>query len=136
MGAIRLAAVCAAAFYRQRVNGGVDVTVQLGPMFNYLFGKSFVFGLQMDDNEPVLVNPIPPALPGKHPEDGDEVTTSEIRSHTVAIRMGSELGQSGAHTLTVWGMTSGIVLERIIIDFGGSSARGYSYLGRPESKIV
>jgi hypothetical protein len=52
----------------------------------------------------------------------------------MTMDLGTE--EPGQHTLSVWGMTVGIVLERIWIDMGGIEARGYSYLGPPESKRV
>jgi hypothetical protein len=42
-------------------------------------------------------------------------------------------GREGEHKLVIWGMSAGVVLERILVDFGGIRERGYSYLGPPES---
>jgi hypothetical protein len=36
--------------------------------------------------------------------------------------------------LKIWGMSAGIVVERILVDFGGIRGRGHSYLGPQESR--
>jgi len=38
--------------------------------------------------------------------------------------------------LKIWGMSTGIIVERIWVDMGGIAKRGYSYLGPPESVRV
>jgi hypothetical protein len=45
------------------------------------------------------------------------------------------IGKPGRHTLKVWAVTPGVVLERIVIDTGTASVPGVrpSYLGPIES---
>ena len=119
-------------FYTFSTYHTVNVTIQTGPMFNYLFGKSLVLGVSIDEAEITTVSPIPAAAAGQHPEDWVDVTTTEIRSTLLSL----PLSGSGAHTIRIWGMTSGVVLERILLDFGGIEQRGFAYLGPPESIIL
>jgi len=127
--------------------GQVELTIQIGPVLNYLFGKCFLFAISLDDQSPQVINPIPPLVPATHPDDQEappnpgpgthpadwvEVTTTEIRNATASL----PIRGSGKHTLTIWGLTSGIVFERVWIDFGGIKQRGYSYLGPSESSQV
>jgi hypothetical protein len=66
------------------------------------------------------------------PPDWIGVVESDVRNVTLSV----DFEQAGKHSLTVWGMSTGVVVERIWIDFGGIHDRGYSYLGPPESLRV
>ncbi|GFZ49819.1 hypothetical protein JCM24511_07222 [Saitozyma sp. JCM 24511] len=123
-----------------------NITVQIAPTLNYLAGKEFTFGIQMDDQGPMEIRPIPTRdmgkierPPGAHswdvgavPVDWWNVVEAEIRNVTLSMT----LEQGGWHNLTLWGMTSGVIVERIWIDMGGIASRGYSYLGPPESRYI
>ena len=128
-------------------SGPARVTVQIGPSLNF-FGqdKPLAFGLQVDNAEPKEIHPIPleplgyvtekpggrPAAIGAVPIDWINIVKSEIRNVTLPV----EMYEAGAHTLKIWGMSTGIIVERIWVDMGGIQARGYSYLGPPESVQV
>lgn len=120
-------------------DGKVNVTVQLGPTFNFMIGKELAFGLQLDDSDVLEIHPIPPTATFDHsgstPVDWDEVVTHEIRNATASFDL-RDAGKAGKHSLTVYGMTAGVLIERIWIDFGGILSRGYSYFGPPESGRV
>jgi hypothetical protein len=49
---------------------------------------------------------------------------------------GTGAAGAGKHSLTLWGVTTGVVVERVLIDMGGIHRRGFSYLGPPESVVV
>jgi hypothetical protein len=115
-------------------NHTVNVTLQIGPSLNFILGSYLSFGISLDDQTPQQVNPIPWAPLGSQPKDWEWVVANEVRNVTMTMDLGSE--GPGAHKLSIWGMTVGIVLERIWIDMGGIEARGYSYLGPPESVRV
>ncbi|WVQ84804.1 hypothetical protein IAT38_006961 [Cryptococcus sp. DSM 104549] len=127
--------------------GTVDVTVQIGPTLNFLMGREIAFGLQLDDLPVKEVHPVPTrgigegedsgrnsGEVGSVPADWLEVVSSEIRNATMSVKVDG--WEAGKHTVTVYGMTAGIVVERVWVDFGGIGKRGYSYLGPPESKRV
>ena len=44
-----------------------------------------------------------------------------------------DLSEAGAHTLNLWVMEPGLIIEKIVVDLGGVRS---SYLGPPESMIV
>ena len=115
-------------------NNTVNVTLQIGPSLNFMLGSFLSFGVSLDDQAPTQVNPIPWAPLGSQPKDWEWVVANEVRNITMTVDLGTE--GPAQHTLSIWGMTVGIVLERIWIDMGGIEARGYSYLGPPESKRV
>lgn len=112
----------------------VDITIQVGPSLNFMLGNFLSFAIQLDDDTPQQINPVPAAALGSTPPDWNQVVSDEIRS--VVIPMTVNWTDPKAHTLKLWGMTTGVVVERLMLDFGGIKERGYNYLGPPESTIV
>ena len=113
----------------------VEVTVQIGPSMNFLYGKHLAVGIGLDE-EKQMFTPIPDSVDLEHagtvPPDWLDIVAHEIRNVTGTFEISGE----GKHTVTIWGMTAGIVVERVWVDFGGIKERGYSYLGPPESRKV
>jgi hypothetical protein len=120
-------------------DGIVEVTLHLSPSLNFVLGKFLAVGVQMDDSAPVRIEPVPAAPLGSLPDDWEEVVANEIREVKLEMKLSkSETGTAGAgkHSLTIWGVTTGVVVERVLIDMGGIQRRGFSYLGPPESVVV
>ncbi|WVR07937.1 hypothetical protein IAU60_004980 [Kwoniella sp. DSM 27419] len=130
-------------------NADVELTVQLGPTNNFLVGKELAFAIAIDDQPAREIHPIPTKLlkdnedadpwaktaTGAVPADWLKAVSNEHRNVTIPIQVdGWEHG--GKHTVSLYGMTSGLVVERIWVDMGGIKSRGYSYLGPPESVRV
>ncbi len=116
-------------------NGTVQVTVQIGPSLNFQVGQQNMFAIQLDSQSAKTITPVPPSSPGTLPSDWNSIVASEIRNVSMMMEMEDGL-IPGKHTIKVWGMTAGIIFERLWVDMGGITARGYSYLGPPESMIV
>jgi hypothetical protein len=70
-----------------------------------------------------------PAAVGAVPYDWYTVVENEVRKVVIPVE---DLGP-GEHTITLYGMTTGVIFERIVVDLGGVKARAGSYLGPPES---
>jgi hypothetical protein len=69
------------------------------------------------------------------PIDWEPTVIQDVRNITMTVEL--EEGKiRGEHSVTIWGMSAGIVLERIWVDMGGIKSRGYSLLGPPESKRI
>lgn len=127
-------------------SGKAEINVQIGPSLNFISGKQLSFGVQLDDQPAKEIQPITtdrlggvevrpgqePIFVGAVPPDWIGVVESDVRNVTLSV----DFEQAGKHSLTVWGMSTGVVVERIWIDFGGIHDRGYSYLGPPESLRV
>ncbi|KAK6908596.1 hypothetical protein I203_102599 [Kwoniella mangroviensis CBS 8507] len=126
----------------------VEVTLHLGPTNNFIVNKELSLGLQLDSSSVQEVHPIPLGLlqdnpheepfkrsaVGAVPQDWENAVSSENRNATVSFKVDADGWKTGGkHTLKVFGMTTGLVVERFQIDFGGIKERGYSYLGPPES---
>ncbi|GFZ44409.1 LOW QUALITY PROTEIN: hypothetical protein JCM24511_02131 [Saitozyma sp. JCM 24511] len=128
-------------FWLHDYHATADITIQIGPSLN-MFGpdKPLALGIQLDTRNPTTLLPVPvaplgsdgdgaPPAIGALPVDWMRVVATEVRNVTMRL----EDLCAGQHTLTLWGMTTGIVVERIWVDVGGIEERGYSYLGPPES---
>ncbi|KAL7419426.1 hypothetical protein Q5752_006264 [Cryptotrichosporon argae] len=127
----------------------VTITLQIGPTLNYVLGKQLGLAVQLDDLDVAKIHPIPterlgpqyekPGAPGLYigavPNDWPEIVRNDVRNVTLGVPA-AHFAEPGEHTLTVYGMTAGLVLERIWVDLGGIQARGYSYLGPPASVRV
>lgn len=129
--------------------GNASLTLQMGPALNFLgVNKTLAFALQIDDDDSGIrvINPIPteplglyqmspekvPLAIGAVPKDWVDIVKDEIRNcHIDAGKLAR-----GKHTVKLFGMTTGLVFERLLVDMGGIKQRGYSYLGPPESTRV
>jgi hypothetical protein len=111
----------------------VEVTVQLGPTFNFVLGKELMFAVALD-GDVRSVSPIPDYAPGGEtvPLDWDTVVRNDIRNVSLVFDL-KDADKPGKHTIELYGMTPGLIVERILVDMGGIKERGYSYFGPPES---
>jgi hypothetical protein len=70
-----------------------------------------------------------PAAIGAVPYDWYDIVENEIRKVVIPVKM----KKAGEHSITLYGMTTGVIFERVIVDFGGIESRKGSYLGPSES---
>jgi hypothetical protein len=121
-------------------SGQTNITLHIGPSLNFLGkNKTLAFGFQLDEEEPIIIRPVPtlginevyhvPTSVGAVPYDWYDVVENEVRKAVIPV----DLREKGDHSITLYGMTTGVIFERIILDFGGVKAREGSYLGPPES---
>jgi hypothetical protein len=123
------------------------VTVQIASTLNFIPTKVLAFGYGIDETDPVEVHPIPTqrlggvpdpkgvgrkTFVGAVPVDWENTVVTGYRNVTLGV---FELVE-GFHEFKLFGMTSGVVVEKIWVDLGGIEERGYSYLGPPGSVKV
>ncbi len=119
-------------FWTHQDHEDAAVTLHMSPSLNFILGTQLAFGVQMDDGKIITVEPVPKSALGSLPDDWESVVANEIRE----IDLTMTLSKGNRHSLTIWGVTTGVVVERILIDLGGIRSRGTSYLGPPESVIL
>lgn len=108
-------------------SGPVEVETMLSPTLNFVFGRGLRFALSFDDQPPQVITAVPEnyaAGDGNH--DWERTVADGVR----IIRTPFSISKAGQHTLKIWMVDPGIVLQKIVIDCGG---RRPSYLGPPES---
>jgi hypothetical protein len=105
-------------------SGEVEVQVWLAPSLNFNANKGLRYAISFDGGKEEVVN-----FNGRYRgELGAWQGERIIRS---ATKM--NIGEAGSHTLRLRALEPGIVLEKILLNFGGLQP---SYLGAPESRFV
>jgi hypothetical protein len=107
--------------------GTVHVETIISPTLNFVSGRGLRFALSFDDSPPQIVTAVPANYSsGDGNSDWEETARDGVRKITTDF----ELQKPGEHTLKVWMVDPGVVLQKIIVDCGGEKP---SYLGPPES---
>ena len=108
-------------------SGCVDVETILSPTLNFVSGRGLRFALSFDNQPPQIVT----ALPADYSAgDGNRDWERTVASSARIIKTPFVLPGPGEHTLKVWMVDPGVVLQKIFVDCGGMRP---SYLGPPES---
>lgn len=107
----------------------VNVTLILGPSLNTIPERPLRYAVQFDDQPIQTIQYILDQPAGANPTGWlTAVADAAWRSTTMFDYLAP-----GVHTLRVWELELGVVLQKIVIDFGGVRP---SYLGPPESYRV
>ncbi len=99
-----------------------------GPGLNFLAGRAVRYGVSFDNEQPELVTLIPKDYSAQNGNrDWERTVILNTRSSSTTHR----IGKAGYHTLNIWMVDPGVVLEKIVVDLGGVRP---SSLGPPESQ--
>jgi hypothetical protein len=107
--------------------GAVDVSTITSPTLNFVPGRGLRVAVSFDDETPQVITLVPAdykAQNGNH--DWEKVVGDNART----VHSTHTLEKPGYHTLKYWMVDPGVVLQKIVVDFGGVKP---SYLGPPES---
>ncbi len=110
-------------------SGKVYVETILSPSLNFVAGRGLRFALSFDDQPPQIVTAVP-ADYSVGLGDGNRDWEKAVSDNARIIKTSFTLPEAGEHTLKVWMVDPGIVLQKIVVDCGGQRP---SYLGPPES---
>ncbi len=103
-------------------SGKASVNAILAPTLNFVPGRGLRFAMAFDDEAPQVID----ALAKNSQRDWETTVKDSVRSvvstHAIAA--------PGYHTLRVWMVDPGVVLQKLVVDMGGVKP---SYLGPPES---
>lgn len=104
-------------------SGEVKVNLFLSPSLNYFNDEGLKVAVSFDDQQPEIIS--------INKNQGMRIWEKWVSNSINKIVSKQTLKKSGKHTLKIWMVTPGIVLQKIIIDCGGLKP---SYLGPMESK--
>jgi hypothetical protein len=110
-----------------RTPGEWKVTVRTLPTFSVEAGKPQRFAIAWDDAPPKIIS-----LPVSQSERDPKWQENVLRNLSEAADT-SSITQPGLHTLNVWMVDPGIVIDEIIASTGG--AREVGYLGPAETRL-
>ena len=108
-------------------SGRVDVEGVFSATLNFAPGRGLRYGISFDNEPPQVVTLVPPAYTARDGNSDWEQTVEDNARHSSTSR---EIGRPGPHTLKVWMVDPGVVIEKIVVNCGGVRP---SYLGPPES---
>jgi len=107
--------------------GEFETILYMAPSLNFLPDRDFRIGLSVDNSEPQLITVVPAGFNAENfNREWEETVSNSIRQVTGKII----IAEPGHHTLKVWMVDPGMVLEKIVVNTGGLQP---SYLGPPES---
>jgi len=112
----------------------MKVYTLVSPSANFDPANQLQYGVSIDGGNVASVEPMPLADAADSPAGWDGNTGFVANSIVQTLTQHNVTsGAAGKHTLRVWMVTPGIVLQKIVIDMGGMRS---SYLGPPESLMV
>jgi hypothetical protein len=100
----------------------VEVEAMLGPTLNFVPGRGLRYAVSFDDQPPQIID----ALAENSLQDWETSVKDNVRK---SKSKHSVVG-TGYHTLKVWMVDPGVVVEKIVVNLGGVKP---SYLGPVES---
>lgn len=107
--------------------GEFETVLHMAPSLNFLPDRDFKIGLSVNDGEPQLITVVPA---GFNAENFNREWEETVRNSTRYVKGKITVNGPGYHTLKVWMIDPGMVLEKIVVNTGGLRP---SYLGPPES---
>jgi len=102
--------------------GKVEVEAILAPTLNFVPGRGLRYAISFDDQPPQIVD----ALARNSVRDWGQTVEDSVRK----VKSTHNVENVGYHTLKFWMVDPGVVLQKLVVDFGGVKP---SYLGPPES---
>jgi hypothetical protein len=107
--------------------GDFETVLHVAPTLNFLPGRDFKIGLSIDDDDAELITVVPEEF---NAQNGNREWEQTVMDNTRFVRGNITVSEPGYHTLKIWMIDPGIVLEKIVVNTGGVRP---SYLGPPES---
>jgi hypothetical protein len=102
--------------------GEFQMQVVVAPTLNFVPGRGLRFAVSMDDGPRTVVD----VLEHNSQRDWEQAVSDGVRRTTLPLT----IANPGYHTLKIWAVDPGVVLERIVVNHGLLPP---SYLGPPES---
>ncbi len=110
-------------------SGEAGIRLILSPTLNFLPDRDMKIGLSFDDEDPRLIVVVPKDFSAMN---GNKDWEQAVMDNARFINLKQNINNPGYHTLKIWMIDPGVVIEKIIIDTGGERP---SYLGPPESPL-
>jgi hypothetical protein len=109
--------------------GAVKVTAYVGPTLDFTGTTGLQYAVSIDDDKPRVININLANINSKSFDSNAKDVSDNVKILTSI----HHISRKGQHTLKFWRVDPGVVLEKLVLDFGGVKP---SYLGPPESFLV
>ncbi len=107
--------------------GEFKTVLHVAPSLNFLPDRDFKLGISFDDETPRIITVVPKEF---NAQNGNREWEKTVMDNTRYVKTDLSISEAGYHTLKIWMIDPGIVLEKIVVNTGGVRP---SYLGPPES---
>jgi hypothetical protein len=107
-----------------------DVWTTVAPTLNFDPGRGLRYAVSFDQEPPQIISVL---QQGYDARNGNREWEESVRNAGRRVRSTHTLSGAGYHTLKIWMVDPGVVLQKIVVDLGGMKP---SYLGPPESYRV
>lgn len=101
----------------------VKVMAYFSPTLNFHNDEGLKYAVSIDDEEPQIISL-------NKDDNNNRVWESWVANNIIIKTSAHNVSRSGKHTLKIWMINPGIVLQKIVLDMGGVKQ---SYLGPPET---
>ena len=105
--------------------GGAKILVMLSPTLEFNNNVGLKYAISMDDETPQIVE--------IHKDRSQKEWNKMVAENIKVLTTTHTVSSKGKHTLKFWAIDPAVILQKIVVDFGGVKP---SYLGPPESLIV
>ncbi|MDE3057980.1 MAG: glycosyl hydrolase 115 family protein [Bacteroidota bacterium] len=107
--------------------GTVDVEGIFSPTLNFFPGRGLRYAISFDNETPQIIALVPEDYNAQNGNRDWELTVANSARYSHAA---FRIAEPGYHTVKIWMIDPGVVLEKIVANCGGIKT---SYLGPPES---
>jgi hypothetical protein len=107
--------------------GAVDVETIAAPTLNFAPDRGLRFAISFDNDAPQTVTLVPKNYSA---QNGNRDWETTVKDNARYVHSSLSVASAGYHTLKIWMVDPGVVLQKLIVNLGGLRE---SYLGPPES---
>jgi hypothetical protein len=105
----------------------INVISIVAPTLNFVPDRALRYAVSWDDQPPQVIDIVPKGFDARN---GNRDWEDTVRNACRVVQSAHTLSGSGYHTLRIWMVDPGVVLQKIVVDLGGLKP---NYLGPPES---
>jgi hypothetical protein len=107
--------------------GEFETLLRFSPTLNFMPDRDLAIGISFDDTEPRIITLVPGNF---NAQNGNAEWEKTVMDNARFVSAKLSVKDAGYHTLKIWMIDPGVVLEKIVVNTGGLKP---SYLGPPES---
>ncbi|MBN1508028.1 MAG: glycosyl hydrolase 115 family protein [Sedimentisphaerales bacterium] len=105
----------------------VKVLAIVAPTLNFVPDRALRYAVSFDDQPPQVIDIVPKGFDARN---GNRDWEESVKNSCRIVQSAHTLSTGGYHTLKVWMVDPGVILQKIVVDLGGLRP---NYLGPPES---